>query len=283
MSAQISDRSPILFESHSHTPLCQHAVGEPTEYAAMAQERGLKGLIVTCHCPMPDGYSAHVRMAPEEFDTYVDLVNRTTTEWRGKVDVLLGLESDYLPGGEKWLKELHARADFHYILGSVHPQIHEYRALYYNGDNVTYQRTYFTHLAQAAETGLFDSLAHPDLIKNESPRDWDLERMMPHIQKCLDRIAATGVAMELNTSGDLKAISEMNPAPDILREIHRRGIPVVLGADAHLPKRVGDRYEKALSLLQKIGFETVSCFRERKRYEIPIPRAMRSLMAADAY
>ena len=278
MNSKTSDRSPILFESHSHTPLCKHAVGDPGEYAEVAWKRGLKGLIVTCHCPMPDGYSAHVRMEPEQFEDYVQLVERASRTWQDKVEVLLGLESDYIPGAEGWLKALHARADFHYILGSVHPQIHEYRAKYYTGDNVEYQRTYFTHLAQAAETGLYDSLAHPDLVKNESPRDWNLQAMLPHIGKCLDRIAATGVAMELNTSGDLKAIREMNPAPDILREIHRRGIPVVLGADAHVPSRVADRYEKALTLLQKIGFETVSCFRNRKRYEIPIERALKSLL-----
>jgi histidinol-phosphatase (PHP family) len=249
----------------------------PTEYAAHAFKRGLRGLIVTCHSPMLNGYSANVRMFPEQFDTYVQMVRDATNEWQGKVDVLLGLESDYLSGAENYLKDLHTRAEFHYILGSIHPQIGEYRAIYYTGDNVAYQRTYFDHLAMAAETGLFDCLSHPDLVKNESPSDWNLDAIMPHIQKSLDRIAATGIAMELNTSGALKAIPEMNPAPDILREIHRRKIPVVLGADAHTPIRVADRYELALNLLQKIGFESVSCFRQRIRTEIPIPQALASL------
>jgi len=271
------DTSPILYESHSHTPLCKHASGEPGDYAKIAEQRGLKGLIVTCHCPMPDGYSSHIRMSPGQFDDYIALVAKATEAWRGKVDVLLGLESDYIPGAEAWLKELHARAELHYVLGSVHPQVGEYRAIYFTGDPVEYQRTYFTHLAQAAESGLYDCLAHPDLIKNESPADWNLEAMLPHIGKCLDRIAATGIAMELNTSGALKAIPEMNPAPAILREIHQRNIPVVLGADAHVPSRVADRYEKALGLLQEIGFTSVSCFRERKRYEIPIAQAQASL------
>jgi histidinol-phosphatase (PHP family) len=277
MNSPTGSSSPILYESHSHTPLCKHAQGMPTEYASHASRRGLKGLIVTCHNPMPDGYSMGVRMFPEQFDTYVQMVREATDEWRGKVDVLLGLESDYLPGAEGYLKELHSRAEFHYILGSIHPQIGEYRAIYHTGDNVEYQKTYFDHLAMAAESGLFDCLSHPDLVKNESPADWNLEAMMPHIQKSLDRIAATGVAMELNTSGALKAIPEMNPAPDILREIHRRKIPVVLGADAHVPTRVADRYELALSLLQKIGFESVSCFRHRFRTEIPISQALVSL------
>ena len=54
---------PLIYESHSHTPLCKHADGWPVDYAAVAEERGLKGLIVTCHNPMPDGFSSGVRMA----------------------------------------------------------------------------------------------------------------------------------------------------------------------------------------------------------------------------
>src|SRR6187402_2171751 len=108
-----------LYESHLHTTLCKHAVGELTEYAAQAHTRGLKGMIVTCHCPMPDGYSASVRMAPEQFEDYLRLVEETAAEWRGRLDVLLGLESDFIPGVNPWLEKLHARADFHYILGSV--------------------------------------------------------------------------------------------------------------------------------------------------------------------
>ena len=87
---------------------------------------------------MPGGFSAHVRMAPEQFDTYVQMVKRTMEDFRGRVDVLLGMESDYLPGAEEWLRKLHARAEFHYILGSVHPQIDEYRELYFTGDVVSF-------------------------------------------------------------------------------------------------------------------------------------------------
>ncbi len=73
---------PILYESHCHTPLCKHSQGTPEEFAAVAEARGLKGVIVTCHCPLPDGISADVRMAPEEFDDYVELVARATEAWR---------------------------------------------------------------------------------------------------------------------------------------------------------------------------------------------------------
>lgn len=267
----------MLYESHCHTPLCKHAEGTPEEYAAMAEKRGLKGIVFTCHCPLPDGFAEGVRMAPEEFDTYVAMVARAREAFAGRVDVRLGLESDFYPGVEPWLKELHARVPLNHVLGSVHYQMSDYRALYYRGDLAAYQELYYEHLALSAESGLFDTLAHPDLIKNEKPKQWDFEAVRPWAARALDRIAATGVAMELNTSGLFKAFPEMNPSPAQLVMMRERGIPVVVGADAHTPLRVGDGYEQALRTLQAAGYENVSFFLERKRNDVPITEALASL------
>lgn len=274
--SEISEQ-PILYESHMHTPLCKHAVGEPEEYAARAFERGLKGIIVTCHNPLPHGISSGVRMNQEQFPDYVALVERARQEWQGQIDVRLGLEADYMPGLEKFLKEQLTSAEFHHVLGSVHCMLKEYRKRYDNGDPVKFQEIYFTHLADAAETGLFDTLSHPDLVKNIYPHDWDVERAMPFIEKNLDRIAATGTAMELNTSGELKTIAEMNPGPQILKAMCERGIPVVIGADAHVPERVADRYEKAMDVLESVGYTEINFFLNRKRHTISLEAARASL------
>jgi histidinol-phosphatase (PHP family) len=170
-------------------------------------------------------------------------------------------------------------ADFHYVLGSVHPQLDEFRSRYWNEDPTEVQRTYFRLLADAAETNLFDCLAHPDLVKNATPNSWEPVHIMDDIRHALDRIAATGIAMELNTSGANKVIPEMHPFPAMLVEMRHRNIPVVVGADAHQPERVADRFEVAMELLVHSGDENVSIFLERKRHEIPIGTARESLIA----
>jgi histidinol-phosphatase (PHP family) len=274
----VSER--ILFESHSHTPLCMHADGDPGEYAAVAEQRGLKGLIVTCHNPMPDGFSARVRMREDQFDEYVDLVADTRASWAGRVDVRLGLEADYFEGHESYLEKQLRSADFHFVLGSVHPQIDEFRERYWVNDLIEVQRIYFRLLAQAAETGLFDSISHPDLIKNFTSKVWNPEMIMDDICSALDRIAATGVAMELNTSGVNKTISEMNPFPAMLAEMRARNIPVTLGSDAHQPERVADGYETAMTLLVEAGYTHVSLFLNRQRQEVSITDAMASLVSS---
>ncbi len=273
----ISASVPVLYESHSHTPLCKHAVGLPAAYAEVAEARGLRGIIFTCHCPLPDGISAAVRMAPEQFDDYVDLVARAREAFAGRVDVRLGLESDFYPGVEPWLEKLHARATLHHVLGSVHTQVPEYRARYFRGNWFEYQQTYFEHLALAAETGLYDTIAHPDLVKNESPASWLLARIEPFIQRALDRIAVTGVAMELNTSGVNKALPEMNPGRRMLELMHERGIPVVIGADAHRPQQVAAGYADGLRQLEEVGYREISFFLDRRRQTVPIAAARASL------
>jgi histidinol-phosphatase (PHP family) len=269
--------APILYESHCHTPLCKHAEGEPEEYCEHALRRGLKGIIFTCHCPLPKGWSKDVRMAEDEFDAYVRMVERARERYAGRLDVRLGLESDFWPGLEPWLEALHRRVPLHHVLGSVHYQISDYRRQYFTGDVFVYQQTYYEHLALAAETGLFDTLSHPDLVKNEAVAMWHFPRIQPFIEKALDRIAATGVAMELNTSGVLKALPEMNPGPRQLELMCERGIPVVLGADAHRPGRVADRFVEALELLRRVGYKEVNVFLDRRRHPIPLELALASL------
>jgi len=261
---------PAYFDSHMHTPLCKHAYGEPEEYAEIALQRGLAGINFTCHSPMPRGFWPHVRMSQSEFDKYVAMIERCRIKYEGQLEIRLGLESDFFPGFEWWAEELHQRAGFHYILGSVHWQGKEYGERYPHSDEFGFRKSYFENLAASAETGLFDCLAHPDLIKNFMPSNWQFAEWEEDIAACLDRIAKTGVAMELNTSGLNKIYSEMNPGPSMLKMMFERGIPVVVGSDSHLPRRVADNFVLALVTLNDIGYETVSIFKNRQRLELKI-------------
>jgi len=268
---------PVLYESHMHTPLCGHAKGDPTEYAAVAYQRGFKGINVTCHNPPVDGWCPRVRMAEDQFDDYTALIEATRQEWNGRLDVRMGMEFDYAPHMEEGIARQQAWAPFNHRLAGIHPQLEDYRERFYTGDDLAYQRTYFDHLGQAAESGLFDTLAHPDLIKNEVVATWDPLLVWEDILNMLDRVAASGVAMELNTSGLNKRIREMNPGREILAEMNQRAIPVVIGADAHAPQRAGIDYDRALLTLQEVGFTNVNIFLDGQRVEIPIITALESL------
>lgn len=281
MLSDASDRpwypERIFFDSHSHTPLCKHAFGQPIAYAEKGLQRGLKGHIVTCHSPMPAGFSPHVRMSLAEFDQYVELVKCSHEAMEGRFEIRLGMESDWFPGMEQWVEKLHAMADFDFILGSVHPFLEEYETRFFRGDCFEFQKQYFQHLAESAESGLFDCLAHPDVVKSMTLREWRLDRLNDTFHEVLERIAKTGVAMELNTSGLHKAYPEMNPGNQLLRLMRRYRIPVVLGSDAHRPHRIAEDFEFALQALLKAGFDEVSVFEKRQRIPLRIADVQRSL------
>lgn len=270
----------LFYDSHMHTPLCKHAWGEPEEYAQQALKAGLKGIIFTCHCPMPNGFWPTVRMSESEFDTYVALVQRAADAFKGKLDIRLGIESEYFPGCEEYIANLHKRADFHYVLGAVHWQAKEYLNKFETGTIENFRRTYFEHLARSAESGLYDSLAHPDLVKNYHPDSWCFAIVKNTVATALDRIAATGVAMELNTSGLNKSYSEMNPGNEMLRMMADRKIPIVLGSDSHRAVRVGEHFVTALNHLTEAGYENVSYFLNRQRIDLPISEVLASLKKA---
>ncbi len=273
---------PIFYDSHMHTTLCKHATGDPAEYAERAIARGLKGIIFTCHSPMPDGWWPQVRMAPEELDTYLEMVDRTAREFAGRLDVRVGMEMDFFPGFEKWVESLNARCDFHHVLGSVHFFGKAYRERYWKGDLPAFRKLYFTHLAESAESGLFDTLAHPDLIKNLEPDHYDFEPLAEHVGECLDRIAASGVAMELNTSGRHKPFPQFNPGPRMLGLMCERKIPVVLGSDSHVPRRVAEAFEDALDALTEAGYTHVSHFLNRQRVDQEIGEVRASLVQVES-
>ena len=271
---------PILYDSHMHTPLCKHARGKPTAYAETAVKLGLKGITFTCHNPGPKGWSERVRMSLDQLGDYVNMVEQARWQYDGKLNVQLGLESDYIPGIEPFLKKLHKQADFQFILGSVHPQLPYYKETYYkNGDDTAYARGYFEHLAMAAESGLFDCLSHPDLIKNSMPDTWQVSDLLGDICHSLDRIAKTGVAMELNTSGIHKRYKEMNPGRNILAEMFQRNIPVVLGSDAHSPNRVAADFEDALETLADVGYTHITHYINHQQRHIHIQDALENIQA----
>ena len=103
--------------------------------------------------------------------------------------------------------------------------------------------------------------------------------MVAHdVASSLDRIAATGVSMELNTRGRRLANQDFSPVRLQLEMMHERTITVVLGADAHKPSSVGAHYQEALTLLQDVGYTKVSLYLNRQRKDLDIPAVRKVLL-----
>ncbi len=71
------------------------------------------------------------------------------------------------------------------------------------------------------------------------------------IDELLNQIKASGMALELNTSG-----YEMRDSPypsfDIIRKARKRNIPMVVGSDAHSPSQISRYFERLSADLKKL-------------------------------
>jgi len=122
---------------------------------------------------------------------------------------------------------------------------------------------------EAAASGLYDVMAHPDLAKVFGHRP-DAGPPAREYAETAEAIAAAGVAAEISTAGLRKAAGELYPAPDLLRALYRRGVPITLGSDGHVPEDLGRDYDRALSAAHACGYRRISTFSGRERREVPL-------------
>jgi histidinol-phosphatase (PHP family) len=218
--------------------------------------------------------------AREDLDGYCEFV-------RTQTDLRLGIEADFVLGGEDRMAGLLEARDFDYVIGSVHflrdeaVDMEDYSVWGRSHSPEDIWRRYFETLGEAARSGLFDILAHPDLVKvwgADRPRpDGDLRR---YYELAIEGIAESGIAVEVSTAGLRKRAQELYPAPAFLEMCLEAGAPVALSSDAHRPEDVGADYDQALELLAQVGVGELCVFERReRRLERIEPNAPRSSVA----
>jgi len=196
---------------------------------------------------------------------------------REETDLRLGLEVDFIPGREDRIANLIERCELDYAIGSVHflgdraVDDTDYDVWQSGHSPERIWRRYFETLAEAAGSGLFDILAHPDLVKIwGDPRrrpDGDLRR---YYEPAVEAIVEAGIAVEVSTAGLRKPIAEVYPSPLFLALCLEGSAPVALSSDAHVPAQVGYAYDQALELLASLGVSELATFSRRERTLAPI-------------
>src|SRR5262245_29185882 len=187
-----------------HTPLCHHATGEPVDYAARAVELGLSEIGFSDHSPMERDDFDDWRMLSRDLDTYVAKVREAQRKFP-QLSIKLGLEVDYIPGHENWIRSLAARHPFDYFIGSVHYVSDSWDfdnpkklSRWKERDPFDTWTAYFTRLTAAAESGLFQIIGHADLAKKFCyyPKQ-DCSHLFEAFLAAAKR---TNTAIELNTA-----------------------------------------------------------------------------------
>jgi histidinol-phosphatase (PHP family) len=245
-------------------------------YRTVAEDRGIAELGVSEHVhrfTQALGVWDHPfwrEYAHDDLEEYCRFVREDT-------DLRLGIEADFIPGAEDRTANLLDAHDFDYVVGSVHflsdraLDMDDYGVWGTGASAEEIWRSYFLALGEAARSGLFDILAHPDLVKvwgRDRPRpEGDLRR---YYELAIDGIADSGIAIEVSTAGLRKRSREIYPAPGLLAMCVEAGSPVALSSDAHRPEEVGADYDAALELLEQVGVGELCVFERRTRRLEPI-------------
>jgi histidinol-phosphatase (PHP family) len=209
--------------------------------------------------------------ARDDLDAYCEFVRTTPLK--------LGVECDFVPGTEERTAELLAARDFDYVVGSVHFIGDGDAAVDHTGFDVwegdgdpdEIWRRYFQALADCARSGLFDILAHPDLVKV-----WGGARPLPErdlrafYEPAVEAIAESGIAVEISTAGLRKPVGEIYPARRFAELCFEAGASFALSSDAHLPEQVGFEYDRAIEFLDSLGVGEICVFERRRRRLAPL-------------
>jgi histidinol-phosphatase (PHP family) len=263
---------------HVHTARCGHAGGATRDYVLHALARGLTEVAITDHVPLyflpgedPDPGLAMTRA---ELPGYVEEVLALREEFRGRIDVLLGIEADYAEGHEETLRALLAPWEWDVVLGSVHHVAGGW--IDAPGAGARHEREgsailwgeYYRLLAKAASSGLFDVMTHFDLPKkfgNHRPGECEAAE-----DAAVAAARAAGVAVEVSSAGLRKAVGEEYPGPTLLAKLVRAGVPLVFSSDSHAPAEVAWGRDQVVAAAKAAGATEHATFRKRRRTLHPL-------------
>ncbi len=276
----------MLTDYHVHlrpddpdTPASEYFTAANAErYREVASERGIAELGVAEHIhrfvQALDVWDHPFwrKSATDDLDGYCRFVREET-------DLRLGIEADFVSGREGRMANLLDAREWDYVVGSVH-FVGEWGVdADYDGYDVWRRAAsaddvwarYFETLAAAARSGLYDVLAHPDLVKV-----WGAERPAPerdprfYYEPAVAAMAEADVAAELSTAGLRKSAAELYPAPAMMEMLVDAGVPIALSSDAHVPDQLGHRYDEAVAFLGEHGVTEIAVFDGRTRRMEPV-------------
>lgn len=278
----------VHLEPDRHFGRCKYTLENLDEYIRQARLAGVDEIGVTEHCnrfrqfmPVMESVMGKEESVPatdqwirdtctEDLDDYVQFLHEAK---ESGYPIKVSIEVDFIPKEAGRIGEILADYEFDYVLGSVHfvgswavdysrevgwPE-KPVDEVFEQDDNL---------VLQAVESGLFDCIAHPDLVKkfgHVPSRD-----MRPCYERLALAMKKSDVAYEVSTAGLFRPVGEIYPSPAFIEAMHGFGVPFVLSSDAHRPEEVGREFERSLALVREAGYREIAVFEGRKLTAMPL-------------
>lgn len=264
-----------LFPSnlHTHTNYCD---GRNTaeEYIEAAIEKGFLSIGFSGHSYLPfdEGYC----LSPAGTVEYCRHILSLKEKYRGKIEVYLGIETDYF--SNLGIREAE-KMKLDYRIGSVHyisdkdcskyycidnkiEQINEGIQDIAGGDARIFVEKYYDTIEKMILEQQPEIIGHLDLIKKLNHNNLFFNEEESWYKEVLDKVTSTialsGSIVEVNTGGIARGYTSFPyPSRFILEMIKEKNIPITLNSDAHQVSHLDYHFFEAIDCIQKIGINTL--------------------------
>lgn len=242
----------MIYNYHTHTTRCHHAVDSDEEYIKCAIEAGIKYLGFSDHAPyvFPDGYESHYRVEVVNGREYIETIRKLAEKYKDKIHISVGFEMEYYPDYFDEMLEMAKKFGAEYLIlgqhfiGNERPDGIGTRVHTENPEVLT---EYVNNVITAIKTGAFSYVAHPDMIRFEG----DEEIYRREMTRLCEASKKHNIPLEINLHG----LSNRRHYPSdrffaIAGEI---GAPVTFGFDAHESRALLDKKQvrKAAEMVKK--------------------------------
>lgn len=276
------------FNLHTHTLFCDGKY-KPEAYVLEAINKKMTALGFTCHSPLPFENSYSIK--EYNVEKYVSEIRMLQEKYKNRIQVFLSFEFDYIPGLSENINLLKQKITADYVIGSVHlirnkkngklwfidgPEKNYINGIkeVFGNDIKLAVKTYYDQISEMVLTQKPDIIGHIDKIKMHNRNRFfsegeDWYRII--VNRLLDVVQLRGSIIEVNTRGKYKKrCDSLYPGIHILKEIHKRKIPVTISSDAHLPWELISYFDETIMILKEIGFKTVKYFSGKIWQDIPL-------------
>ena len=263
---------------HTHTYRCKHAQGDAADYCAAAVSAGISVIGFSDHSPMKDGRWCGVRMDYAQMPDYIRAIDEAAAAFPS-LRIFKGLECEWVPafGTEYYADELRRRFGLDYIALAAHSftiesgsekwidSFHGDKSV--SIDETAWLRGYSRYVIEGIRTGLFNFVAHPDLLGCFCSK-WTKES--ERATRAIARAAKdAGIPLEINASGFVhRWVADENggeraPYPwlPFWEVVADEGADAIINSDAHRPDLINANVDRAYAIAEKASVRLVAALR----------------------
>lgn len=252
----------LLGDFHTHSTLDD---GKSTlaEMAAAAYDLGLTHFGFSGHSF--EEYGQDFCLSRANVPVYLETARKLQEEYRGKMEISVGLELDYY--GEK-------PEGLDYAIGSVHGLRLDGQCRYadasaqasqqtvdeyFGGEWYRYTDAYYDLVADLPRKTGCQWIGHFDLVTKFNDQvhtiDEDSPRYLRRALEALEYVVKQGVPLEINTGAVARGYRiTPYPNPILLRKLKEFGGEIILNSDCHHAPQLCFGFDQAVQLAQEVGF-----------------------------